>query len=87
MSVCKIAKGMCSALFDQMAEKATKVLYPVVESIKALAACDIDFPQSCCQSKTFGYYSLQKLQLLLTALENLSIYPAVVYSNDNPSDC
>lgn len=58
-----IVQRMCVALFDQMVYKATiKVLYPVVESIKALTVCYIHSPKSCCQSKTFGYYSLQKLQ-------------------------
>ncbi len=61
--LCKIVQRMCAALSGQMVDKATiKVLYPVVESIKALTVGYIHSPQSCCQSKTFGYYSLQKLQ-------------------------
>lgn len=77
--MCKIVKGMCVALFDQMVEKATIVLCPVVESIKAFTVCYIHSP-----SKLLPKLNIWLLQftnatrLLLPALENLRIYPVVV---------
>lgn len=68
--MCKIANGICVAVFDQMVEKATIVLYPAVESIKALTVCYIHYPQSFDPSKT---QFTKSTWLLLKALENLRI--------------
>lgn len=62
MSTINVCTGLCVGLLYQMVKKVKIiVLYPVNESTEALSMLHIPLKRSC-QSKTFFYYSLQKLQ-------------------------
>lgn len=80
MWVWKIVKGMCVALFDQMVEKATIVLYPVVESIKALTVCYIRSLKAAAKVKhlAFTVYKSYKAPFYTTGqLKNIPCSGAI----------